>query len=360
MAGLSESDELRMKQGTTPPSSTTASVDFSSHSEVFPVPHLSDMADVEVSARWMSRRDLEFLQLDAVSTARAMRQGRLDPRTMTPRGLEHLRSAGHLEQRKINKDCVSHAVLGAQRRGRAIGDGEDSGEDIAEELRAASERASLWAREYALALGKEDAAFVEAERKALRMALRDSVKGTTPMANKASENSAKERCLAVLESAMVLTEGNASLGADDALRGGGPCPSTGSGSPPETVQGRNELETKSQNVSVHPPSCAFDNNGENPNTAPQTSSKKGFFAKFRGLNNELVPEAGAASSSSLPLQQRGGAEGKGGELDGHPNMAVDSLRTVAGRALAPPLEATKKVMPSHPGERREDKVGRQG
>lgn len=68
------------------------------------------------------------------------------------RGLEHYRSAAHLEQHRINRDCVTEAVLDEQRRQRELGIAAPCPERIAGASRAASE----WARRGALAMGEYD------------------------------------------------------------------------------------------------------------------------------------------------------------------------------------------------------------
>uniref|UniRef100_A0A7S4R9E9 Uncharacterized protein n=1 Tax=Ditylum brightwellii TaxID=49249 RepID=A0A7S4R9E9_9STRA len=69
------------------------------------------------------------------------------------RGLEHMISPEHFEQKKINRDCVQLGVLKEQQRQEMYGIIDSN------ELRNISSKASKWARNKALEQGAIDAMY---------------------------------------------------------------------------------------------------------------------------------------------------------------------------------------------------------
>ena len=126
---------------------------FANRSKVYLVPALADMTDAEIDRTWTTDEDSKSTQLEIVEAIRAMREGTEHDNEdrVCIRGLEHMRSAAHLEQRKINKECVLRAVLDEQEQQWS------TGKDDVEEIANASVHNSKWARESAASLGKADA-----------------------------------------------------------------------------------------------------------------------------------------------------------------------------------------------------------
>lgn len=132
-------------------------VRFSASVKVVFVPALSEMSDEEKIGSFGSDRDPDLIQADIVKTVKAMRRGcSEDDDEICFRGLEHLQSTLHLEQRKINKDMVTEAVLGEQNRQML------EGAIDSDKIALQSIRGSRWARELALKNSASDETYVKA------------------------------------------------------------------------------------------------------------------------------------------------------------------------------------------------------
>lgn len=284
------------------------SVIFDVRREVFHIDHLSDLPDDVVSSLWMFGPDFDANQQDMIRSVRAMRRGQIDDSPSNPnplatsRGLEHLLSPAHLEQRKINKDCVSQAVLGEQGRQRAAGNVRDD-----EGLRSASERASLWSRDLARTVAAEDSTWVEVQRRTARAALLTAMAAATasssgnahkraPQHASLAENPSSKRCFSVLQDALVLSENAVAAG------------STGpGGNLPSAVYETRTFQTEVTSVGIRPPgSSAGAGSGSSSNAAAHAKPAgtfnsgtvtagapavegNGFFSSLRGLKNETLP-----------------------------------------------------------------------
>ena len=136
-------------------------VRFGSRTKVYLIPSISDYSDKEFTAMWMVDEDRAAAQAGILGDIKAMRTAgaggagaTTDGEGHCSRGLEHMRSAAHMEQRKINKESVMNAVLDAQ-------DAQFEANVINEEdLLEASSRNSRWARENAESMAASDAACV--------------------------------------------------------------------------------------------------------------------------------------------------------------------------------------------------------
>ena len=106
---------------------------------------------------WYSDKDLTQIKHDASRTVRAVWRGKPLKTKTCDRGLEHLRSGAHMEQHRINKDCVITAVLKEQATQRV------SGIIDTNKIAGASCRYSRWAKEKALILGASDAVYISSQ-----------------------------------------------------------------------------------------------------------------------------------------------------------------------------------------------------
>uniref|UniRef100_A0A7S4NH43 Uncharacterized protein n=1 Tax=Odontella aurita TaxID=265563 RepID=A0A7S4NH43_9STRA len=145
-------------------------VNFDEAVKIYLVPIHTEFSQEERDALWLGRTDFDVIQAGIRRTVKAIRrQKRHSSRTVghnddeeesvCDRGLEHLRSAAHMEQRKINKDCCVSAVFGEQKRQRSL----KCYDDVA--LAEASMDGSQWARQKAQEEGMRDAAAVRELRK---------------------------------------------------------------------------------------------------------------------------------------------------------------------------------------------------
>ena len=142
------------------PNRISRSVNFSRRTRVYLVPTLGEMSNQEFYAVYGSDEDSRTNQAGVVDSIRNMRLGvRESDDTYTCRGLEHMRSQAHMDQRKINKDMLFDAVLDEQ--DRQIGEGIVDEEALAEVAARMSQRA----RDAALALASSDEAYVRRYRK---------------------------------------------------------------------------------------------------------------------------------------------------------------------------------------------------
>lgn len=128
---------------------------FACTTQIFSVESLFDMSEDEVAASFYNKADYRRIRADTKRDVRSMLKGDLGKITDTcSRGLEHLKSRAHLEQRNINKDCVTNAVFLEQERQRSVGTTDE------DEVAEASKACSKWARDLALSNGASDAAYV--------------------------------------------------------------------------------------------------------------------------------------------------------------------------------------------------------
>lgn len=134
------------------------SVRFASRTNVYLVPSLSDMTDKEIASVWTSKEESKSIQHDMVKTIRAMRSRstkRLDQDDVVcHRGLEHMLSPQHMENRKSSKESVIDAVLDEQDLQFDAGIYDES------RLAMASALTSKQASVRALVLAEVDAAYV--------------------------------------------------------------------------------------------------------------------------------------------------------------------------------------------------------
>lgn len=129
-----------------------ATVIFDPNIHVFFVPALSDMTRKELASYFWNDADIERSQEETVRVIRAMRSNEAtDENGLCSRGLEHLTSQAHLEQRSVNKDMVLNSIFQEQWRQRV--EGATKIDD--QSLREASERASEWARNSARERGSK-------------------------------------------------------------------------------------------------------------------------------------------------------------------------------------------------------------
>ena len=142
------------------PNRISRSVNFSRRTRVYLVPTLGEMSNQEFYAVYGSDEDSRTNQAGVVDSIRNMRVGvpEFDD-TYTSRGLEHMRSQAHMDQRKIKKDMLFGAVLDEQ--DRQISEGIVDDEALAEVAARMSQRA----KDAALALASSDEAYVRRYRK---------------------------------------------------------------------------------------------------------------------------------------------------------------------------------------------------
>ena len=111
---------------------------------------------------WVTQADEKASQADVVKNIMRLRQGGPEDHhdeEHCGRGLEHMRSQAHMDQRKIFKDALFDAVLDEQ--DRQIGEGIVDDEALAEVAARMSQRA----KDAALALASSDEAYVRRYRK---------------------------------------------------------------------------------------------------------------------------------------------------------------------------------------------------
>ena len=121
------------------------------------------------------------------------------------RGLEHMRSQVHMDQRRANKEAVTHGVLNLQ--------DEHFEADVFDEdaLAEVGASASLWARERALQLAAQDEAYV-------RLHVRPEYEEEAQMERDQQQQQNQEDSvdqLQILEEALVLSESEEDQDQDD-------------------------------------------------------------------------------------------------------------------------------------------------
>ena len=106
---------------------------------------------------WVTQADEKASQADVVKNIMRLRQGGPEDHhdeEHCGRGLEHMRSQAHMDQRRMNKEAVTHGVLDLQ--------DEHFDADVFDEdaLAEVATSASRWARERAIQLAAQDEAYV--------------------------------------------------------------------------------------------------------------------------------------------------------------------------------------------------------
>ena len=134
----------------------TSRIHFNPVTKVYSVPARWQMSNGETNAKRFKSSERKRRKLELMETLKAIRAGQIlrEEDGLCARGLEHLQSPTHLEQRNINKDFVNAAVLNEQERQR----GERI--NIPDEIACAARYNSRWATEKALLLGLSDAMVV--------------------------------------------------------------------------------------------------------------------------------------------------------------------------------------------------------
>mmetsp|Transcript_18211 Transcript_18211/g.25065 ORF Transcript_18211/g.25065 Transcript_18211/m.25065 type:complete len:161 (-) Transcript_18211:150-632(-) len=120
----------------------------------------TDMSDEEKAATWYTDQDKKNMRISLMKTIKSMQKNGLACERCT-RGLEHMRTPEHLEQRQINKECNISAVLEEQQRQRSLGI------DDPAEMRRISEASSQWSKNMALKSSEADAIKARALQKDL-------------------------------------------------------------------------------------------------------------------------------------------------------------------------------------------------
>ena len=106
---------------------------------------------------WVTQADEKASQADVVKNIMRLRQGGPEDHhdeEHCGRGLEHMRSQAHMDQRRMNKEAVTHGVLDLQDEHF---DADVFDEDALAEVAAS---ASRWARELAVQRAAQDEAYV--------------------------------------------------------------------------------------------------------------------------------------------------------------------------------------------------------
>eukprot|EP00565_Helicotheca_tamesis_P001144 CAMPEP_0185725192 /NCGR_PEP_ID=MMETSP1171-20130828/1494_1 /TAXON_ID=374046 /ORGANISM="Helicotheca tamensis, Strain CCMP826" /LENGTH=198 /DNA_ID=CAMNT_0028393241 /DNA_START=46 /DNA_END=639 /DNA_ORIENTATION=+ len=129
-------------------------VQFSLENEIFDVISHVDMSDEEKFAAWLTDREQKKLEHSLLKTIKSMRTNGSDCRRCI-RGLEHLASSEHSEQREIIRECNTVSVLREQHRQKNLGIYDP------DEIRKMSEATSQWSKNTALTLGRADASEAE-------------------------------------------------------------------------------------------------------------------------------------------------------------------------------------------------------
>uniref|UniRef100_A0A6U3SC85 Uncharacterized protein n=2 Tax=Ditylum brightwellii TaxID=49249 RepID=A0A6U3SC85_9STRA len=125
----------------------SSKVTISLKDDVFVIERYEDiMSDDEKATLWYTKEDKMRIQHSIKKTLKTMKKN-TNSCNRCIRGLEHMRSREHLEQTKINMDCVRLGVLKEQQRQKVHGIFDPN------ELRYISSKASEWAKNKALEQG---------------------------------------------------------------------------------------------------------------------------------------------------------------------------------------------------------------
>ena len=157
---------------------------------------------------WVTQADEKASQADVVKNIMRLRRGGpLDhhDEEHCGRGLEHMRSQAHMDQRRANKEAVTHGVLDLQ--------DEHFEADVFDEaaLAEVGASASLWARERAFQLAAQDEAYV-------RLHVRPEYEEEAQMERDRQQQQDQEDSvdqLQILEEALVLSESEEDQDQDD-------------------------------------------------------------------------------------------------------------------------------------------------
>eukprot|EP00563_Minutocellus_polymorphus_P011308 CAMPEP_0181074462 /NCGR_PEP_ID=MMETSP1070-20121207/29612_1 /TAXON_ID=265543 /ORGANISM="Minutocellus polymorphus, Strain NH13" /LENGTH=328 /DNA_ID=CAMNT_0023155575 /DNA_START=12 /DNA_END=998 /DNA_ORIENTATION=+ len=170
-------------------------VNFARRTRVYLVPTLEEMTNQEFYAVYGSDEDCRINQEGVVGSIRNMRLGvQESDDTYTCRGLEHMRSQAHMDQRKMNKEMLFDAILDEQ--DRQISEGIVDGEALAEVAARMSQRT----RDAALALASSDEAYVRRYLKEEEMAAKEAASDAEK--ERESKQAQDANCVAVLGSAL--------------------------------------------------------------------------------------------------------------------------------------------------------------
>ena len=128
-------------------------VHFNPVTKIYFVPARWQMSDEETNGNRFTNPESKTMTLELKNTLKTIPSGQIlrEEDGLCVRGLEHLQSPAHLEQRKINKDFVNAAVFNEQERQRAGAINNPS------EIACAARYNSRWATEKALQMGLSDA-----------------------------------------------------------------------------------------------------------------------------------------------------------------------------------------------------------
>ncbi len=181
---------------------------FANRTKIYLIPTIDELREEEVEAMWVTQADEKASQADVVKNIMRLRRGGpLDhhDEEHCGRGLEHMRSQAHMDQRRANKEAVTHGVLDLQ--------DEHFEADVFDEdaLAEVGTSASLWARERALQLAAQDEAYV-------RLHVRPEYEEEAQMERDHQQQQDLEDSvdqLQILEEALVLSESEEDQDQDD-------------------------------------------------------------------------------------------------------------------------------------------------
>jgi hypothetical protein len=172
---------------------------FANRTRIYLIPTIDELRQEEHEAMWVTTADEKASQADVIKNIMRLRHGGPEDHhdeEHCGRGLEHMRSQAQADQRKMNKEAVTRAVLDLQ--------DEHFDEDLFDEdaLAEVAESASRWARERALQLAAQDEAYV-------RLHVRPEHEEETQLeSDRDEEKDAADSVaqLQILEEALVLSE----------------------------------------------------------------------------------------------------------------------------------------------------------
>lgn len=130
---------------------------FANRTRIYLIPTIDELRQEEYEAMWVTQADEKDSQADVVKNIMRLRQGVPEDhhdKEHCGRGLEHMRSQAHMDQRRMNKEAVTHGVLDLQDE-HFDADVFD-GDALAKVAATASRRAT----ERALQLAAQDEAYV--------------------------------------------------------------------------------------------------------------------------------------------------------------------------------------------------------
>ena len=130
---------------------------FANRTRIYLIPTIEELRQEEYEAMWVTQADEKASQADVVKNIMRLRQGGPEDHhdeEHCGRGLEHMRSQAHMDQRRMNKEAVTNGVLDLQDEHF---DADVFDEDALAEVAAS---ASRWARELAVQRAAQDEAYV--------------------------------------------------------------------------------------------------------------------------------------------------------------------------------------------------------